>query len=71
MGIAVDAYDVYGAYKKTRATALAKAFAKGAFAGGNSSTSAGAPQSTPATTNPSVSSVELPYPPAPAPPGPP
>lgn len=30
MGAAVDAYDVYGAYRSMRATALAKAFVKGA-----------------------------------------
>jgi hypothetical protein len=31
MGIAVDAYDVYGAYRQVRITALAKAFVKGAI----------------------------------------
>jgi hypothetical protein len=31
MGIAVDAYDVYGAYRQVRIKALAKAFVKGAI----------------------------------------
>lgn len=29
MGVAVDAYDVYGSYKQMRTRALAKAFVKG------------------------------------------
>jgi hypothetical protein len=33
MGIAVDAYDVYGAYKNVRTKALAKAFVQGAISG--------------------------------------
>lgn len=87
MGMAVDAYDVYGAYKQTRAKALAAAFAKGAVSSGSKpypddasvepgAADAAAPGTSTAAAvqqpeQSTTPAAESVYPPMPAPPGPP
>jgi hypothetical protein len=86
MGMAVDVYDVYGAYKKMRASAMARAFAKAAVVGPKpagpaaaapQASATGAPAPTPCAAAPAAAQAQEPdlpgtgaYPPLPHPPAP-
>ena len=72
MGMAVDAYDVYGAYKQTRTKALAKAFAKGAVMNPTAKAQEQATAEADAAAKASVdTAAQVPVASAPAPPQPP